>query len=575
MAGTPLSKYNAPTARMLFGKADRLLAALQPWIPAIAVAVVFGIAVAFAHAHTSGAFNSPDDASNFATARALVEEGRPWLEIPGGVEDEHDMLHPRAFTSVEGRAVPIQQLATPVSHAIVWALSGSYAVSTGLFAAVGFVGWVAALSVVRGLRPNMAIAAVIIAMPILFWLTRQYFSVSTYLLVMPWMITAAYLSWRRGSWPLAIAAGVLHGLALSARPDFLFAHASVVPLLVALVWAGRMPMPRVAVIAAFLGGTFVMAGAAILGTNTWLIGSPLSFGYDLARENPGFDQPFEAGTGIGPIDSLFARALPFGFPELDTVGRMLARYTLQMSPIFTVLAGWGVVLALRGLGRGRALSITGGILLVVIYVAISRTSLNLQGSTSPNPLPSHSLVRYFLPISLLMAFLAAGPLAQYVQQSARPLVRGLVITAIVAGSVLSTWQALFAFDGVSMVPWSRNLAEREATFTRLFQEHTPEDGIIVSPTYDKFAIAARRNSLTWQTVGENFGFRPREVAETIARQVEVGTPVYVWDTAEVGEEFVRELCDHELWLEVLQPRLYEVVENSSCGALIEEIFPDT
>src|SRR5262249_11890002 len=122
------------------------------WLATAAAIIVVSVTVGFAYARTNGAFNSPDDASNFATAQAIVEDGHPWLETPHGVTDEFDMLHPRAFVTVDDRAVPIQSLVNPALHALIWKVTGSYAVSAGLFVAIGLAGWTLLTARIFGVR---------------------------------------------------------------------------------------------------------------------------------------------------------------------------------------------------------------------------------------------------------------------------------------------------------------------------------------------------------------------------------------------------------------------------------------
>ena len=118
------------------------------WAPALVVSLAFGLLVFNAYLIAGGNFDAPDDASNYATAQALVDHGRPWLEIPYGLDDSNDLLHQRGFTTTDRGAVPIQPIHTPALHAAVWRASGTFALSAGLFAMLGLLGWAFAARVI-------------------------------------------------------------------------------------------------------------------------------------------------------------------------------------------------------------------------------------------------------------------------------------------------------------------------------------------------------------------------------------------------------------------------------------------
>lgn len=547
---------------------SRLIATAE--VAALAIVLIFALAVGVAYANTRGAFNSPDDASNYATARAIVQDGRPWLEHPHGVEDEFDLLHPRAFVSVDDRAVPIQSLATAVHHAFIWKLTGSYAPSTGVYFALGVCGWVCLAARLFGLRFGVALLAFALATPLLYWMTRQYFTVSTYLLWLPWALWGLCEALRLRSYVVAILSGAMHGVALAARPDFLVAHFLAIPIVVGYAGTSSISartLPLVVLHACTAGLVFAVV---ILGTNHVFFDSPFTFGYDLARAQPGFDEPLSIGLPV--VDTVLARAFPLGLADPMDAASYLLRYTLLLSPVFTVVAGIGMMIPHNGRTTDRFLLVVGSVAFI-LYFAFSRSSENLQGSTAPDPLPSHSVVRYYLPMYVLLSFFAVRAYSWMVVR--RALGHGAAVGAGLLSAIgvgLTLWQVLFAYQGVSLLPWSQNLAARQTVFEQIFQTTEP-DALIVAPTYDKFAVSTGRYSLSWSTVGQNNGFRPDEVAETIRRVVEAGGPVYVWDTQEVGARFAQELCDRSLWIQQLQTRFYRVIVDSECDLRIEKLFP--
>ena len=541
---------------------------------ALGLSSVFGILVGVQYARTGGAFNSPDDASNYATAQAIVETGRPWLDTPNGILDEFDLLHPRAFTSVGDRAIPIQPLLTAVLHAGVWAVTGTYAVSAGLFAALGLLGWIAAFRKSLSGGPIVGIAAALIAMPILYWLTRQYFTMSTYLLFMGWSVFLAALALETQRWKWGLLAGIAHGLALAARPDLVFMHLAAVPLFFLVVRARYdLSLPQVAHLAILPGvAVAVTVAFAVLGPNFWLFDDPFRFGYDVVRENEGFDQPLALNSGFALLDSAAARLFPFDIAGVQTIAELAWRYTFQLNPIMSVAAvlGFGLVVRRR---RREALWWVLAVALFLAYVFISRSSLSLQGSTAPDPRPSHSLVRYFMPASILIA-LGAGAFLLAAWRAGRDSRLAMSAFGVIAGAgiLLAAWQTFGAYNGISLVSWADNLSARQQTFETIFGGNTEDDALIVSPTYDKFAISTERDSLSWTTVGPNNGFRPTDVAETIVRVHALGTPVYIWDTVEVGPEFTASLCDRGLWIEIIQPRLFRVVSDDGCQTRFDRAF---
>jgi hypothetical protein len=124
------------------------------------------------------------------------------------------------------------------------------------------------------------------------------------------------------------------------------------------------------------------------------------------------------------------------------------------------------------------------------------------------------------------------------------------------------------------VPWSENLDERDAVVGSLIRQYSEPEAAIVSATYDKFAVASSRYAVTWPAIGEDFGFEPGPVSDTIGALMEAGVPVYVWDTTEVGRPFMEELCSRSLWLELLESRLYRVIQDEDCRRRFESLYPD-
>lgn len=541
----------------------------SPWSLIVAAAIVLGAVVTFSYARTGGALNSPDDASNYATARALVEEGRPWLEIPNDVPDEHDVMHPRAFVTVSGRAVPIQTLTTAASHALVWKLTGTFALSAGVFAGLGLLGWTAATRAVTRLDLNRSLGVVLLSMPIVYWLTRQYFTISTYLVCLGWAVALGIEAWRNRSWRLAAAAGALHGLTLSARPDFLFAHAAAFVVIV-LASPLREVISRARMVACFAGSGGLVFAVIVFGGNMWLNGSATTFGYDIARANPGFEQPLQMESGVVALDTLAARLFPIGVANWRDIASMAWRYLVELTPVLAIATVIGMYSTMTQFGWIRAALVGATLIAFGGYVVLSRASTNLQGSLAPDPLPSHSLVRYFMPVTIACWYFSGRAIA-WLSEREHVLARKGWRIALGAGGVLSVWQVFLAFEGVSLLPWSGNLSDRQAVFDEVFGS-TEEDAIIVSATYDKFAIAAGRASISWSTVGANNGFDPLAVAEAIQEQVAAGAPVYVWDTAEVGPDLMRQLCRGELWLEQVQHRFYRVIQEPGCDELYVDVF---
>jgi hypothetical protein len=183
-------------------------------------------------------------------------------------------------------------------------------------------------------------------------------------------------------------------------------------------------------------------------------------------------------------------------------------------------------------------------------------------------------VRYFMPASILIA-IGAGVFLMTLWRAGRDSRFAMGAFGVIAsvGILLAAWQTLGAYNGISLIPWADNLSARQQTFQTIFAGNTEEDALIVSPTYDKFAISTKRDSLSWTTVGPNNGFRPADVAETIQRVHALGTPVYVWDTIEVGPVFAAALCDRQLWIELIQPRLFRVISDEGCQTRLDQAFP--
>ena len=516
------------------------------WLPAVALSIAFGIAVGAAYAHANGGFDAPDDSSNYATAQALVEDGRPWLDIPAGLTDQNDLLHQRGFTTRNDRAVPIQPLLTSALHAVFWKPTGSFAVSAGLFAALALFGWVFAASKVGRLNPLWATLVPAIAMPLLFWLTRQYFTASTYLLFLPWSLALAVMAWERKSWRLALAAGALHGLALAARPDFAVAHALALPLVAACAWSVGAKMPSRQQFAAFAAGFFVLAGPLVLGVNTWLLGSPFKFGYDSANSNPRFAvSPPE--PGIFGLDQVLGRLFPLGVASSSDLIELSSRYLIQMMPWFPILACIGLGLFCW---RRRPAAIAGIIVslgVFAFYVIISHTNREYAGSTTDPPSPASSMVRYYLPVIVVMAMFLSAGVSRLLELAKGDLWRTVIAAVLCPSAAFGIWLALFGYDFVTLFEWSGISRDNRVAYNELFGR-LEENAFVVTPWFDRYVVLADRQSIAWYPNELDVTYRPRGLAETLERIDGTGAPVYIVNLGEVTPAFRTELCERSLTL---------------------------
>lgn len=546
----------------LVGGRHRALTVVVAWRWALLLAALVGLMVGVGLVRGGATHRNSDMSSNYATARAIAIDGHPWLQLPAKTTDEYDVLHPRGFTTRDGRAVPIQPLPTAALHAVGRLTTGTYWVSAVLLAAVGVLGWVVCIRTLTAANVAVATASLVITFPLVYWLSTQYYTASTYLAVLPWAVTMLAIGLRRPSCIYTAVGGALHGLALSARPDFIFAHLILCAGLGVLVVSNRPRRQHLLALGAFGLGTGAVFSVIVLGTNYWLLGSPFAFGYDIARDQPGFDQPLDLNTTIPALDYAGRRLFPFGVADADVLLEISLRYLIQLPFMLAAFSLVGIIAFTRHHSRLTATIVLSCLIVLLTYIVVSRATTAVSGSDGPAPSVHDSVTRYFLPVYIIMAVFTAVCLSHGLRARV-PLLRALTAVLAVVGSIVGILYVGYTFRQLMVLEDA--MLER----TQLLADHTEPSAVIVSPLYDKHATAADRFSLAWELKGPNRGFRPDEVAQTIAAVVSVHLPVYVLDSGEVRESFLEELCSRRLSLIAVEEQLYRVVEAQDCGERID------
>lgn len=427
----------------------------------------------FATRHEPGVWNSPDETANAVFAE-LLASGEPLaIAEPLNREVRH-IVRPRSVTVRNDALVPVSFPGALFLLGGVGAMVGSWAIPfvsatllvASLFAILGAWTW-------RWGRQRAFVAVALVATHggILYFTARGLYHNVIFLsfFLLAWW---AYEWWRTRGSSSALAGAVV------------FIIVALLTRTVEALWL--MPLCAVAILTERArltkrDGAEVLATLVAVAGVLWMVASV----YELRAVAE--YQPLVNGQPVTGLRALATMLLPFGFHPLRALEHFIL-YQVWLFPVFTFLTALGVWRMWRkreGWGY-LACAIAVSVLLALYYgSATLRDSVGVDAVTIGN-----SYVRYWLPLVVLWAPIAAEAFLWGVGRVAGPFFRSgaVVVLVLLAGN--GFWQAYFdRTEGLALVAERIGLYK---TVRRDVLSRTGEDAVIVSDHSDKVFFPDRR-----------------------------------------------------------------------------------
>jgi hypothetical protein len=472
-------------------------------------------------------FNSPDEFSNYIFTRSVAENGRPWYVNDLLRSDEENLLHPRGALTTNGRAVPFNYLGLPLAYAPIYKAAGENTKYVGLvLAAVTIVFlWRTAAELFHASFRD-ALVAILGCTPLIYHFNLPYMNVLPAITMFAGgcYFLARYLR-RPGYWNLAGAA-LLFSFSMLFRYEYVLIASPLVALIVYAKVGKAFDMDSFKAGALYAGIISLVFVAPVVALNRVVYGGWTTYGYSLF--NDVYYPERSAQNGLGLVENV-SRALrgvllpsyPFDFAA---AAENLVRCMALLTPVFTITAIVGAwYVARRRLVRPRWLLLFAGFM---AYAILYRgASGNVWSNTSGlEPTFNASVVRYWLPIYLLMILLCAYTLTTI----RRPQVRAGVSAAIVVSAVLT-----LGFTTNGNVRSLRDVVVHHQAWTDSHVADLPADAVVYAGRSDK-RVATHRDTAAWWNGEESYD--PAAVARSMSRVAAADRPIYIIVEREVDIE---------------------------------------
>ncbi len=526
--------------------APYVLLFLLAFLPAVILGVGF-----------QGAFNSPDETTRFLAAETFAEHGRLYVEDEITLADPQYSTGPRGFAQSNGRSVPTySQLPLLVLGIATAVFGGAAPVVLAIIPGALFVALALLVRRVIPSAPPYVPWAFLGVTPLWYWSSRVYFDVAlTFLFValaLPLLVRAIQLRSERH---LFFGIGMLGVAGLSRIPEAPFLFMVGFAFVLALIHLGRADrQKKIRLMFVFAGavvGFFVLPLALL---NWWTNGSPETVSYTLLFEQNFPDRVQPASNVILEPFRLFWLAL---FPQPVDYGTLYSTFVYQvllLSPFLLFLGGIGLAQNLGNASKHFGGYGLGVLAFAFLYMFLSRNDPGtfLAGQTEPDL--RVTLVRYWMPLFLLLGTGAALALAKMPHRYALP-----VITAFVITSGYNVWHT----EPESVSNLDRTVSVNSERFEQFYDLNTePEALVVAGSSFDKWTVPYRRTIGIWPDTATESNLR--HLADTGAEAARRGQPVYYMFGPNEPEDAMEIVSDQ---LEPLFLGLTLVAEPSFAGDL--------
>lgn len=456
-------------------------------------------------------FQSPDEAVNRLGALQISLHASPALPLP--FPDPEDLLHPRHWVSLEGRAIPgYAPVAIYVYGFLTWLGKLGFVLVSALpaSAAAAFV-----LGTARLLPPRrgwLAFFAPGLGFPALYWLIRPWMNLSALLVALSWAFCFWTLWFTSGKriWLLLALAGV--GAAAAVRPDY---AAYLFSIALCFSVAARPAAWKDGVAFTLVAGATAVALNLLL--NKLTTGKALEAAYQIlaAREQPDVAPP--SGL-LASLERLAVQVVvPLGVRPWSEVQHFLYKYWVELWPLPGLLLAQLALLPLLFGTRGKQRWLYAAALLLIPIFLCTRIHPDLFGADQKISSSHHSIPRYWSPVY----WFAALPPLLFVgrARSAVALLSGALAMAVLMALGLHEIASAQSSSSLKAIHHGLQSAARSV---ESLHRRIPADALVYSTTFDKALWSSWRVA----TVSET---NVAATADSMERALAAGFQVFVAD----------------------------------------------
>lgn len=505
-------RYLRFKAALNIGTAIKLTPYVLLFLLAFLPAVILG-------ANFPGAFNSPDETTRYLAAQNFAEHGRLYIEDEITLADPTFSTGPRGFAQHNGRSVPTYSQLTLVVLGMAEFLFGSAAQL--VLAVIPGALFVALAVLLRRIFPAVPtyLGWIFLGVtPLWYWVSRVYMDLAaTYLFIAVALVFLTRAIQTRSEKQLFVGSMML-GIASLARipeaPFLFFLGGSFILAIGHLKQADGKEHLRLGVM--YGSAWFVAFLVPLLILNWWTSGSPLTTSYTLLFDQ-NFPERVEPATNIllEPFRILSLALFPQP-THLPTIYATFVYQVLLFNPFLLVLGIVGIAQSggtiLRNFG-GYGAGILG---FAFLYMFVSRSDPGTFLAGTAEPDLRVTLMRYWMPLYVVLGIGAALALAKTPHRIALP-----VVAAFVISGAYGVWYA--GHESVSNL--ERTVSVISGRFEQFYDEHTePEALVIAGSSIDKWTVPYRRTIGIWQGTATEANIR--HLADTAADAHQRGQPVY-------------------------------------------------
>lgn len=468
---------------------------------------------------STGAFNSPDETIRRLAADTFADTGQLYINDDITQVDPEFATGPRGYAQHEGRSIPTySQLPMLFFGIITFMFGGAAPIVLAIIPGALFV-TLALLA--RRIIPSMPVYAPWVFLgvsPLWYWSSRVYLDVAiAFLFVAVSLLFLVRAVQARSEKHLFIGGAFLGIAALSRIPEapFLFMFGFAFVLAIGhLKTADRYGHLRLTAI--YGASLFAAFFVPFLLLNWWTNGSPTTVSYTLL-----FEQNFP--DRVEPADNIFLE--PFRlvwlalFPQPVNFSTLQSTFIYQAMLLSPFMAFLGLIGVLQyGGAVAKRFGGYGAAMLVVsfVYLFLSRNDPGTFLAGLEQPDLRVTLVRYWMPLFVLLGVGATLAVARIPHRFALPLVAAFVVT-----SAYSIWYT----GPESISSLERNVSVNAERYEQLYAEFTEADALVVAgSSFDKWTVPYRRTIGIWQDTATDENLR--HLADTGAAAVRRGQPVY-------------------------------------------------
>ncbi len=464
-------------------------------------------------------FNSPDETTRYLAGETFAETGELYIEDDITLSEPSYATGPRGYAQHNGRSIPTYSPAPLLFFGILSSLFGNAA--PFILAIVPGALFVTLAIFIRRLLPSAPVYLPWIFLgvtPLWYWTSRVYMDLAlTFLFVAVALVLLTRAIQSKSERHLFYGGVALGFAALSRIPEapmlFMFGGAFVLGV------GHQMSADRNGILR--LGAVY---GAALIASfivplmilNWWVNGSPTTVSYTLL-----FEQHFP--ELVAPASNVLLE--PFRmvwlamFPQPVDFRVIYATFTYQVllqNPYLFFLGTVGVVQS-GGLVAKKFGGYGAGVLLITfVYMFLSRNAPGTFLAGIEEPDMRASLVRYWMPLYMLLGVGAVLALHRMPHR-----VSLLLVVAFVVSSAYGIWYT--GQESISNL--ERNYGTNAVRYERFYDENTESDALVVAgSSFDKFTVPYRRTIGIWPDTASESNLR--HLADTGADAVRRGTPVY-------------------------------------------------